>query len=444
MVKFTTVWAALVILGIGLLAIGCQPAKESEQLWQQQSLVAGPDVLVRIARKRQFNAITVYLPHTQTQVLDEQGRLIEVPLKTKRLYIKKQKDNLLLAFRSNQADWQAAKRYREIRINSPSNQVDHYKLVIPAIGLNRVYEAKGLHFSIKYNRLAVVNQLPMEMYIARVIPSEMDPDHFTLEALKAQAVVARTWATRNRRRHWRFGYNYCDGPHCQVYRGRKSISRRAENATKMTTGEVITINNKVVDAFYHSTCGGNTVFVHEIWRGRPQAHLSRVEDRWKPSYRAYCARSPYFDWSVTLSDQRLQTLLVQAEVLDKKEKIQDLAVDFVNRSGRVLKVRITTDKQDHVIRGSLFRRIINGYYRKRRMLSQLYDITMVGKKITINGHGLGHGVGMCQWGARGMAQHGFDYRDIISHYFKGTTLKRLYGLEFDEASETTSNSKSDK
>jgi len=340
-------WQVISWLCLLIIMTGCSKAPTPAQpLWEKQSLIDGQDVLVRINRQRQFNYVIFECPANAIEVVNKKGETIQLPEKFKRIYIKKKRDKLKLAFKPGKAAFKKAKTYQEIIIKSIDEASLHYQLIIPQIGLKRIYEAKSFNLSIKYNRLAVVNQLPMEMYIARVIPAEMDPDHFTLEALKAQAVVARTWAIRNRRRHLRFGYNFCDGPHCQVYKGRKLVSSRSEKATKITAGEVIAINDKVVDSFYHSTCGGNTAFVHEVWKGRPQAHLNRVEDRWKATHRAYCARSPYYNWSVIMSLNRLEQVLKKGKQVAKRAELQDAKVHFVNRSGRVLKVKLITNKEE--------------------------------------------------------------------------------------------------
>lgn len=373
------------------------------------------------------------IPENQVQLNDGQENPIALPEKTKRIYIKKNGDQLFLAFKPGQWQTNSNTAYHALRLQTIDQSRKTFTLALPHTGLRRDYDAKAWEISVKYNRLAVINELPMEAYIARVVPAEMDPNHFTLESLKAQAVVARTWALRNRRRHLRFGYNFCDGPHCQVYRGRRLLSPRAEAAAKMTMGEVLSINNKIVDAFYHSTCGGNTVFVNEVWAGPLQSHLVRVEDRWQPDHRPYCASSPYYQWTFLTTVARMERLLKKDHQLGKAEKLQDVQVYFVNRSGRVLKVKLVTAAGEKIISGNAFRGMINKAYHKRKLLGNFYTIAVHSGQLKIVGHGLGHGVGLCQWGARGMAQHGFDYVAILQHYFKGVAIKKFYGRSSPEA-----------
>lgn len=418
--------ALLVFSGIG--CSNHSSKADDVPAWQKQNLLTGPDVLVRLLRKRYFTSVVIEWPTGQVVLTDGQGKIIEQAPATKKVYLKMKQNKIAVAFKPGKKVMKKAKKYHAVWLKTMHGSVVNYKMTIPEIGLRREYEGSAFQVSVKYSRVAVVNKIPMELYIARVLPAEMDPDHFTLEALKAQAIVARTWALRNLRRHGRFKYNLCDGPHCQVYKGRKLVSKRSEKAVKMTLGEVLTINNKLADAFYHSTCGGNTVFVHEVWRGKEQAHLSRVEDRWKPGNRPYCAHSPYAKWTVLTSVKRVQRVLRRASIINKNEKLKDVRSYFVNRSGRVLKVSVTTDKREFIIKGGTFRSLLNSEFGKRKILSNLYTIRVKGSQFKILGRGLGHGVGLCQWGARGMAQHGFAYDSILNHYFKGTEMRSNYGV----------------
>lgn len=429
---------AAVIILVMLTAACTFAPPPSAQSWQKLSLDNGPEVKVRIWKNRYFNEIMLKFPENQVLLSDGQGNQLSLPEKTRRVYIKKKGDGLLLAFKPGQWQSNSVTAWHEFHLRTVDQNLKVFTLAIPYTRLRRDYDAKAWEVSIKYNRMAVIDKLPLEAYIARVVPAEMEPNHFTLESLKAQAVVARTWALRNLRRHLRFGYNFCDSPHCQVYRGRKWVSPRAEAAAKMTMGEVLSINNKIVDAFYHSTCGGNTVFVNEAWAGPLQSHLVRVEDRWQPGHRPYCANSPYFQWNFLTTLARMERLLKKEHQLQKGDKLTDVQVYFVNRSGRVLKIKLVTKTGEKLMDDNVFRGIINKAYHKRKLLSSFYSIAVHSGQLKVRGHGLGHGVGMCQWGARGMAQHGFDYVAILQHYFKGVTLKKLYGFSKTAASGLTS------
>ncbi|MCD4813539.1 SpoIID/LytB domain-containing protein [bacterium] len=423
---------------------GCrrQPI-EAVPAWTKHSLESGPNVRVRLIRKKYFD--NAYIDGISDGVIlqNAKGEAIPIPKGTHRVYFKMKKNRVVVAFNRHKAAFEKAERYQQVWVRIRNNKIKIFKVHIPSQRFICDYEANILDISIKYGRMAIINHLPMEMYLARVIPEEMDPENFTLEALKAQAVVARTWALKNLKRHNRYGYDYCDGPHCQVYKGRKQVSRRAEQAVKMTLGEVITYNHRLAEAFYHSTCGGNTVYVDEVWANRRIPYLMRVEDRWKPGNRPYCSQSPYAQWRVRLSLRRVERALVKAKIIAKQEKLITASVDFINRSGRVLKVRIKTDEQEVFMTGYQFRRAINREFGRRKMFSDFYRLETDGNQFRAVGNGLGHGVGLCQWGARGMAQHGFGYAEILLHYFNGTQLGGNYGLASDTPSDvesTTQNS----
>jgi stage II sporulation protein D len=316
-----------------------------------------------------------------------------------------------------------------LALRSLDHTVKIFKVAVPGLGFSREYEGTEMTVSVKYGVLALVNKLPLELYLARVLPAEMDPEHFTLEALRAQAVVARTWALMNLSRHARYGYNFCDGPHCQAYRGRKLLSRRAEQAVKMTLGEVILYQHHLAEAFYHSTCGGNTVYINEVWGGPRYPYLARVEDRWKAGNRPYCVRSPYAQWRVFTSLRRVEKGLRRIKLIAANEKLESMAVDFVNESGRVKRLLVTTDQRQFHLSIDDFRQAFDPDFSERKLLSNFFEIETSGNQFCIRGRGLGHGVGLCQWGARGMAQHGFSYQEILAHYFQGTQLGRHYGAE---------------
>jgi stage II sporulation protein D len=111
-------------------------------------------------------------------------------------------------------------------------------------------------------------------------------------------------------------------------------------------------------------------------------------------------------------------------------------VDFLDRSGHVKRILITTNQRQYRMPGPKFRTLLNRIFGQRRILSNFYEIKMQGNKLAIQGRGLGHAVGMCQWGARGMAQHGFTYKEILEHYFKGTEINNFYNMPAKAAGKT--------
>lgn len=131
-----------------------------------------------------------------------------------------------------------------------------------------------LRFRMENERLLVINQLPLETYLRGVVPSEMGPMSYPeLEAQKAQAIAARTYAVKNLRRFDRKGYDICDGPACQAYEGTKNESPLSDQAVKETEGLVLTHEGKLIDALYTSTDGGSTEDVEKVFPNRSEPYL---------------------------------------------------------------------------------------------------------------------------------------------------------------------------
>lgn len=416
--------AAAAVLWVLLAGCGAPPSGTL-----RDPLLAGPIVSVRIQQPLNFTRVQFELGDGALALCDGDGNTLARPAGATRVYISRQGEALALAFASGPAATRAAPRHPRLRLRSTDDRPVFFKLTIPELGLHRNYEGRELEISIKYGRLALVNSLPLELYLARVLPAEMDPDDFTHEALKAQAVVARTWALRNLGRHQRFGYNFCDTTHCQVYRGSRQVSRRAEAAVRQTLSEVITYEGRPAEAFYHSTCGGNTVAIEDAWGGVPLPYLRSVEDRWAPGSRPYCQHSPFAEWQVWMTLHRLERLFVRARVLEEGERLVRVSVDATDPSGRVERMLVTSDRGVLRIPVDTLRRLINQEFGRVKVLSKFFEVRTDGPFFLLRGRGLGHGVGLCQWGARGMAQHGFGYREILAHYFSGTALEPAAGYE---------------
>ncbi len=427
-------WLVLVCGGLS----ACTPSEPLRQFWSVEALCVSPTVRIRIFQQFEVNRVRIDISDGALVLCDGDGTPIPRPPQAKYAYISLKNEQVAVAFESGPEAAQQAVPWPKVWVRAVDNRLVFIKLSVPELNIRRNYEGGGIEATVKYGRLALVNQLPLELYLARVLPSEMDPEHFTTEALKAQAVVARTWALKNLNRHGRFGYNFCDSTHCQVYKGRYLVSRRAERAVKETLGEVLMFQGHLAEGFYHSTCGGNTAYVHEVWGGQPVSYLGRVEDRWREGNRAYCARSPFSEWTIFTSMRRLQRLMALEHWLRDGEELQDVQVDGVNFSGRVQRILLVTNQRSRVVPEESFRRLLNQEFGKSKILSKYYDIEVDGQQFKLSGKGLGHGVGLCQWGARGMAQHGFAYPEILKHYFQGTSVAERYGRSRSDTNSPTS------
>lgn len=430
------------VLALGVLLTGCGSTPPAAPPWSQRSLLSGPEILIRLWRKTPFTQVQLSWENGPLLVVGPDGQPLELPPVNK-LYFYQRGEKVALAFKPGAKAGREAKAYTALTVRVPGPEVKAFAVVLPEYGRRRSYGAQAMSLSVKYGQLALVNHLPLEMYLARVLPEEMDPEHFTLEALKAQAVVARTWSLANLNRHGRYGYHFCDGPHCQAYRGRKRLSDRAEDAVKMTLGEVLLdARGKPAEAFYHSTCGGNTAFVEDVWPGARYPYLRRVEDRFQPDRRAYCSHSPYARWRLWTSLRHVERVLKRHEALSEENTLKDVKVDAVNRSGRVTRIWLDTERGERTLGAEAFRAWMNEEF-GRKLLSTFYTLRVEDGQFKLEGKGLGHAVGMCQWGARGMAQLGFSYQDILRHYFPGTAIGR-FEEGIAEPGSTTTNSQAGK
>jgi SpoIID/LytB domain protein len=284
----------------------------------------------------------------------------------------------------------------------------------------------------RHGTLAVVNAVPEDRLLAGLVPAEIYPSA-PMEALKAQAVAARTdLLAKIGDRHLADPYLFCNEQHCQVYKGAGHEHPRTTEAVRATRGEVLLSDGRLVDAVYSAVCGGHTEHNDHVWpgpadpalRGRPD---SAARDAPAPGDEAalrqfvttrpeaWCARANgKFRW-----ERRLDAGALGAELdIGRLSRIEVLTRGV---SGRATSVRLV---------GTAGRREVDGELRIRRALGGLPSAMFVadgdGGSIVLRGGGWGHGVGLCQIGAIGMAEAGRDYARILGHYYRGAKLRRLY------------------
>ncbi len=285
--------------------------------------------------------------------------------------------------------------------------------------------------------LTLINRLGLESYLAGVLAQEMGtrrPEE--REALLAQAVVARTFALRNRGRWEAQGFDATADTRDQVYFGADAETPQVWEAIHATAGEVVRYQGRLIEAYYHSACGGRTAAVEEVFRtAQRQPYLRSVSDLARDGH-AYCERSPRFQWREEWDASTLRTILTRTLTTvmpvggDGLQPITDVQVTRSTGSGRVAELRIAFGHGDVRVGGPDVRTVLRPA--ADRLLSstafKLFvtkDGALVGRLVA-QGSGSGHGVGFCQWGAIGRARAGQHYRDILTTYFPGTTVGRLY------------------
>jgi stage II sporulation protein D len=260
------------------------------------------------------------------------------------------------------------------------------------------------------NGLAVYNNLPLEIYIEGVIAAEMG-EQWPMEALKAQAVAARTFGLR--RMVFRQGedFDVSVGTLDQVYSGIAKVGDQVRAAVEKTDGEVLTYGNIPAETLFHSCCGGRTRSAEEVF-GSKRAYLVAVQD---PD----CRDCPHAQWKAELTLGQLSEMLIKAGKINAR--IDD--VREATSSGGRPGIEMSGDqgRQSLFVTREQLRGLLGSILLSGRFSWQLERGT-----IRFQGRGYGHGVGMCQWGARGMAVRGQDYRAILKRYYPGCRLRKLY------------------
>jgi len=294
--------------------------------------------------------------------------------------------------------------------------------------LNVVRDASGL---------TLMNRVPVESYLAGVIGGEMGPRRpDERQAMLAQAVVSRTFALKNRGRWESQGFDAWADVRDQVYGGVAGETPAVWEALRATRGEVIRYHGALVEAYYHSTCGSSTAGVEEAFRtAQARPYLRPVSDA-SGGGRYYCDLSPRFRWREEWDGAKLRAILSRTLPAMMNagggglQRITDIAVTGTTASGRVRELRIAFEHGDVRVPGSDVRAVLRP--EPDRLLGSAAFRLTVDKdggqvsRVVAAGSGWGHGVGFCQWGAVGRARAGQDYPKIVTTYFPGTNVERLY------------------
>ncbi|WNG17638.1 SpoIID/LytB domain-containing protein [Cystobacter fuscus] len=267
----------------------------------------------------------------------------------------------------------------------------------------------ALRATVLDGQIALFNELSVEDYLRGVVGSELAGKP---EALKAQAVVSRTYALAGRNRHERAGYDVCDLTHCQLYRGREDERAEVDKAVEATRGRVLRgrqAREPLAPAYFHSSCGGATSTAASVF-GASEAS-SAVADRVGTSG-PLCAGSPHHRWHFEVSRQELARALGIAAEGPAFEVLRE------DNGGRALEVRTFGVR----LSGEAFHARVGRALGYQTLKSLAVSAREVGGKVRFEGRGLGHGVGLCQYGATELERRGYGYEKILKHYFPERTL----------------------
>jgi stage II sporulation protein D len=262
--------------------------------------------------------------------------------------------------------------------------------------------------------LLVVNELPLEDYVAGTVRAEVS-ERWPMETLRALAVVARTYVVFHQEKNPGRAYHLQASSQHQNFAGRVAEGSPAWEAVRSTAGQVLAWAGAVFPAFYHSDSGGTTESAQAVFSGDGIPPLPGVRDDYSAR-----ADSPNRTWSVSLPLAVVAQRLRQGGV--DVGSVTGLSVLERSPSLRVARLAVEHSRGTAVLRGADFRRLV-GY----DVVKSTLFVPVVGRDgvVRLEGRGWGHGVGLSQFGAKGMAERGHVYTEILEHYYPGATLRSL-------------------
>ena len=288
-----------------------------------------------------------------------------------------------------------------------NNRVDGGELIIEPqdngyvwIG-DRWYRGRT-HIIRQGDSLIAVNYVDLEQYLYSVVGAEA-VSSWPIEALKAQAVAARSYALYKRNTEANNIYDLDTTVGTQVYKGLDTEYTTTHEAVDDTHGQIMTYQNKVILAAFHSSSGGYTENVEDVWSS-PLPYLRGVVD--------YDQRSPVFQWQETVPVSKIQTLVASVG------NIKGLQPEKMTPHGRIITMKVTGDRGTQDVSGKDLRAALD-------LRSTLFRISTEGNNLLVRGRGFGHGLGLSQWGAYFLAKQGVDYRRILAHYYQNASLTQL-------------------
>ena len=264
-------------------------------------------------------------------------------------------------------------------------------------------------------KLMVINKVPLEEYLYGVLYNEIS-HRWPIEAIKAQAIAARTFALYQARQNKLQDYDLTNDIYSQVYSGAASERWTTTRAATLTRGQVLTFKGDIFPAYYHATCGGYTEDASNLW-AVDLPPLKGVDC-------LFCKQSPHYKWEKSIPLADLQKKLNDNGY--KTGKIKSVSVLGKNKSGRVDKIEIKDDAgASSVLTAKDFRQMLG----PNELRSTAFELIIKGNELIINGTGWGHGVGMCQWGAKGQAERGKRADEILKYYYPGAEITTIDKIE---------------
>lgn len=267
-----------------------------------------------------------------------------------------------------------------------------------------------IHLVRKGKGFLLINQVDLEEYVKGVVPAEVNSTWHP-EMLKSQAVAARTYALYQQMLSATREYDVVATVQDQVYRGKHGIDSWVQQAVEATRGLVVTYENAPIYAAFSSTAAGLTEDAMNVW-SKDLPYLKGVEC-------PFDLESPFYQWKVSFKIDALEQNLRQQGF--PVGTIATMTPITFSRAGRVATLRILHSGGELVLRGEDLRKAI-GY---SIVPSTQFSIDSIGQDIVLSGYGAGHAVGMCQWGAKQLAELGYSFSTILHYYYPGTELQNM-------------------
>ncbi len=252
------------------------------------------------------------------------------------------------------------------------------------------------------DHITAINHVDLEQYLYSVVGAEA-VSSWPIEALKAQAVAARSYALYKRNTGSNGIYDVDTTIGTQVYKGLDSEYTTTHQAVNGTLGQIMTYNNEVILAAFHSSSGGHTENVEDIWTS-PLPYLRAVVD--------YDHESPVFEWQQVIPVSKIRRLVAGVG------RIRGLQPEKMTPRGRVITMKVTGDRGTATVSGKKLRKALD-------LRSTLFRVSTDGKNLHVKGRGFGHGLGLSQWGAYYLAKQGVNYHQILAHYYQSANLTQL-------------------
>lgn len=260
-------------------------------------------------------------------------------------------------------------------------------------------------------KFMAINRIPLDEYLYGVLYHEVS-HRWPMEALKVQAIAARTFAVYQAQQNKLQPYDLRSDVYSQMYGGRTSEKWSTTRAVNLTKGKVLKYKGEILPAYYHATCAGHTEDASNLWNVDMEPLKGVACD--------YCKGSPHYRWS-----RKIKLIDLENKLQDNGYKISGISSVSVlsrNASGRVDKLQIKWAGEGEVIlSGKDFRQMIG----PNEIRSTKFDVSLNDAALIIDGTGWGHGVGMCQWGAYGMARQGKTAEEILKYYYPGAEIADL-------------------